>query len=272
MHAMSEARGEPFHDVFVSYCTRDKPVADAIVSRLEQAGIRCWVAPRDIIPGTMYAEAIVLAIDTSRVMVVVISGETNKSHHVPREVERAVTRGVAVVPFRIASIEPTGAMAFFLASEHWLDAMTPPLESHIAHLVGIAQTLLEVPSPKTPNSTGNSPIEQPPAPAYGAPAPAYGPGALGYGPQVPVYLHPKNRLGVWSLGLGCVSIFMAFVACGFFTGIPAIFVGVMAKSAVAEGQANNGSMVKAGIVLGCVGTIGSLIFIMLLMAHPDWLA
>ena len=46
-----EGAGQPAHDVFVSYSTNDKPVADAIVSRLEQAGIRCWVAPRDIIPG-----------------------------------------------------------------------------------------------------------------------------------------------------------------------------------------------------------------------------
>ena len=89
VRTVSEAQGEPVHDVFVSYCTRDKPVADAIVSRLEQAGMRCWVAPRDILPGMSWAEAIIHAIETTRLMVVVISGETNKSHHVPREVGRA---------------------------------------------------------------------------------------------------------------------------------------------------------------------------------------
>jgi hypothetical protein len=131
------------HDVFVSYSTRDKPAADAIVARLEQDGIRCWMAPRDVIPGEVWGEAIVEAIETSRLMVVILSGEANQSAQVIREVERAVANDVVVIPFRIESIEPTGAMAYYLASEHWLDAMTPPLETHIAQLVKVAKALLE---------------------------------------------------------------------------------------------------------------------------------
>ena len=135
-------QGVPVHDVFVSYCTRDKPVADALVSRLEQAGVRCWVAPRDILPGMVWGEAIIHAIGTTRLMVLVLSGEANASRHVLREVERAVASDVVVVPFRIDAVEPTGAMAYFLASEHWLDAMTPPLDAHIARLVEVCQALL----------------------------------------------------------------------------------------------------------------------------------
>jgi TIR domain/Septum formation len=137
-----ETRGTPAHDVFVSYSTHDKPVADAIVSRLEQAEIRCWVAPRDIIPGRVWGEAIIDAIVATRLMVVVLSGAANASRQVLREVERAVANDVVVIPFRIESVEPTGAMAYFLASEHWLDAMTPPLDSHIAQLVVAVQALL----------------------------------------------------------------------------------------------------------------------------------
>jgi hypothetical protein len=133
---------QPPHDVFVSYSTNDKLVADAIVSRLEQAGIRCWVAPRDIVPGQLWGEAILRAIEGTRLMVVVVSGAANGSRQVVREVERAVANDVVVIPFRIESVEPTGAMAYFLASEHWLDAMTPPLESHISQLVGVVQALL----------------------------------------------------------------------------------------------------------------------------------
>ena len=60
------AAGLPSHDVFVSYSASDKPVADAIVARVEQVGIRCWVAPRDIMPGQVWGEAILSAIDISR--------------------------------------------------------------------------------------------------------------------------------------------------------------------------------------------------------------
>jgi hypothetical protein len=41
----------PGFDVFISYSTRDKTVADAVISAHEKAGIRCWYAPRDITPG-----------------------------------------------------------------------------------------------------------------------------------------------------------------------------------------------------------------------------
>ena len=140
------ASGAPDHEVFVSYSQRDKPVADAVVARLEQAGIRCWIAPRDVLPGRVWGKAIVDAIGSSRLMVVVLSGDANHSRQVLREVERAVAFDTVVVPFRIECIEPTGAMAYYLASEHWLDAMTPPLEAHIARLVDVAHALLDTAS------------------------------------------------------------------------------------------------------------------------------
>lgn len=122
------------HDVFVSYSTKDKPVADAVVAGLENKGIRCWVAPRDILPGSNWGDAIVNAIQGSRFMVIILSENSNQSKQVLREVERAVNNNVIIIPFRIEEIDPTGAMAYFLSTEHWLDAITPPLESHIAKL------------------------------------------------------------------------------------------------------------------------------------------
>jgi hypothetical protein len=56
------------HDVFVSSSQQDKPTADAVVARLEQDGIRCWMAPRDMVPGTSWGDAIVTAIAGSKVM------------------------------------------------------------------------------------------------------------------------------------------------------------------------------------------------------------
>jgi hypothetical protein len=122
------------HDVFVSYSNKDKPVADAVVAGLENNGIRCWVAPRDITPGISWGEAIVSAIEGSRFMVIILSGNSNRSKQVVREVERAVANNVIIIPFRIENIDPTGAMAYFLSTEHWLDAITPPLERHIEKL------------------------------------------------------------------------------------------------------------------------------------------
>jgi len=153
------ARGAPDHEVFISYSHRDKPVADAVVSRLEQAGMRCWIAPRDVLPGRVWGKAIVDAIETTRLMVVVLSSEANESRQVIREVERAIAHDVVVIPFRIEPFEPTGAMSYYLSSEHWLDAMTAPLDAHIAQLVEVAGTLMGTPRSAAP---------PPPPPAPGA--------------------------------------------------------------------------------------------------------
>jgi len=130
------------HDVFVSYSQPDKQIADAVAARLEQDGIRCWVAPRDITPGTSWGDAIVDAIGGSRVMVLVLSESSNRSRQVIREVQRAVADDVIILPFRIENIDPTGAMAYFLGTEHWLDALTSPIEKHIDRLRQTVGTLL----------------------------------------------------------------------------------------------------------------------------------
>lgn len=131
------------HDVFLSHSAKDKPVADAICARLEQNNIRVWIAPRDILPGSNWGEAIIQALESCRVMVVVFSSSANASPQVLREVERAVGKGVTVIPFRIEDVLPSKAMEYFLSSPHWLDALQPPLERHIEQLAQTVGVLIE---------------------------------------------------------------------------------------------------------------------------------
>ena len=53
------------HDVFICHSSKDRSIANAICSTLEQQRIRCWVAPRDVVPGSDYAKSIVEAISGS---------------------------------------------------------------------------------------------------------------------------------------------------------------------------------------------------------------
>ncbi|MFC2063625.1 TIR domain-containing protein [Chloroflexota bacterium] len=131
------------HDVFISYSSKDKPIADAVVAGLENQGIRCWIAPRDISPGSSWGQTIIEAIEGSKFMVIILSGNSNSSNQVIREVERAVAKDVIIIPFRIENIDPTGAMEYFLFSDHWLDAITPPLEKHIQKLATTIQVFQE---------------------------------------------------------------------------------------------------------------------------------
>lgn len=145
-------------DVFISYSSKDKTVADAACARLESAGIRCWIAPRDVIPGMSYGEAIIDAIHAAKVMVLVFSSNANASAHIPKEIERAVSNSVTIVPFRIEDVAPGKSLDYFIGSVHWLDAMTPPLEKHLDHLVATIQKLLST-TTSTPQHVARLPQE-----------------------------------------------------------------------------------------------------------------
>lgn len=121
-------------EVFISHSSKDKLTADAVCAILEQRGIRCWIAPRDITPGVEWGEAILMGIETCSIMVLVFSANANASPQVRREVERAVHKGLIVVPLRIEDILPAKSMEYFLSNVHWLDAFTPPMTAHIERL------------------------------------------------------------------------------------------------------------------------------------------
>jgi len=139
------------HDVFISYAARgkDKLVADAVCAELEKQKIRCWIAPRDVPAGQSFAGSIVESIKNARVFVIVFSDNSNQSPQVLREVERAVHKGIPIVPFRIEEFTPTKDMEYFLSSTHWLDALTSPLEKHLHRLANTVRYLLDKPIEKS---------------------------------------------------------------------------------------------------------------------------
>jgi TIR domain len=132
------------YDVFISHSSQDKPVADAVCATLEANRIRCWIAPRDIMPGREWSEAILDGIHACRVMVIIFSSHANASQQVKREVERAVNKGVAIVPFRIEEVYPSGTMEYFMSATHWLDALTAPMERHLEKLAHTVNALLDL--------------------------------------------------------------------------------------------------------------------------------
>ncbi len=64
-------------DVFVSHSSKDAQIATTICKALEERGIDCWIAPRDIGAGQNFQESIVRAIRGAKIMVLVFSGNTN---------------------------------------------------------------------------------------------------------------------------------------------------------------------------------------------------
>jgi hypothetical protein len=132
-------------EVFISYSQPDHQCAMEMVARIEEQGIECWIAPRDIAPSADWAAEIIEAISNARTMILVFSASSNNSPQVRREVERAVHKQVSILPFRIEDVLPSKSLEYFLSAQHWLDAFPPPREPHYARLCSYLKMLLAAP-------------------------------------------------------------------------------------------------------------------------------
>ncbi|HLI67420.1 MAG TPA: toll/interleukin-1 receptor domain-containing protein [Caulobacteraceae bacterium] len=206
------------YDVFISYSSKDKPAADAACAILEAQGIRCWIAPRDILPGQEWGASIVKAIADARIFVLLLSASANASPQISREVERAVNHGVPVIPVRLEDVTPTASLEYFINTPHWLDAFKPPLDDHLNYLARVVRTLMNerdaaasAPSGAPPASSPE--LTPPPAPRpaasstppAAAPAPAPAPAPAAPAPR-------RSALALLPLGLAVVALVLAGLA------------------------------------------------------------
>jgi hypothetical protein len=133
-------------DVFISHSAQDKKVAETICAALEDSGIPCWVAPRDVRPGRSFPGEITRAIEQSKVMLLIFSQHSNNSEQVLREVQLAVDCHVPIIRLRIEDIPLSDDLRYYLSTPHWLDALTHPLSKHIPPVATAIRELLG-PSP-----------------------------------------------------------------------------------------------------------------------------
>ncbi len=129
-------------DVFISHSAQDKKASETICAALEQNGIACWVAPRDVRPGKSFPGEITRAIQQCKVMLLIFSPHSNSSEQVLREVQLAVDSHLPIVRLRLADIPLSDDLRYYLSTPHWLDALTPPLTKHIPPLVTAIRELL----------------------------------------------------------------------------------------------------------------------------------
>jgi hypothetical protein len=108
------------NDAFVSYASQDAAVAKAVVENLEQHGIKCWIAPRDVTPGSHYADESVRVIDDTKVLVLVLSEYTVASAHVGREIERAASKRRRIIGLRTDAAPLTRSFEYFLRESQWI--------------------------------------------------------------------------------------------------------------------------------------------------------
>lgn len=286
------------HDVFISYSTKDKPIADAVCGTLERNGVRCWIAPRDITPGTDWGEAIIEAIGATQLMVLVFSGHANDSPQVKREVQRAFERGITVIPLRLQDVAPNKSLEYYIAPLHWLDAITQPMEQHLRKLTETVQRLLaKNRRPGDDSGPGQVVTAAPVAPAPSPPpprppaAPVAPPPQQAWQPQPPrppqqTFTPPHSQgpipvgyaaakagasgRAIAALILGIVSC----LACVFpFLGLPAgavaFALGLVENGAIKAGRAprEGATLARIGLIAGAVGAGLSVVILIMIAAR-----
>jgi TolB-like protein/Tfp pilus assembly protein PilF len=130
-------------DAFVSYASHDAPVANSIVEALEKHGLRCWIAPRDVTPGSHYADHIMSAISRAKVLVLVLSDSALTSKHVGKEVERASSKGRPIIALRTDATPLTPAFEYFLSESQWIDVGAGGVAAVAAKLVDAVRSHAE---------------------------------------------------------------------------------------------------------------------------------
>jgi hypothetical protein len=125
------------HDVFLSYSSCDKGVAFTICQRLGESGVKGWIIDRDIETTT-----IPMAMEDSKIFVLILSKSANNSIFVLGELKLAFHHHVPKILFRIEDIEPKRRFICYLNQWEWIDAFHEPKSEYFNELIQKIKELL----------------------------------------------------------------------------------------------------------------------------------
>ncbi len=139
---------------FVSHAKTDAAAAQAIAAALEERGVPCWIAPRDVEPGRNFGDEIIRGIEACPAFILVLSGASNGSDFVAKELATAVDKKRTVIPIRIEEVQPAPALALFIAGTHRIDAFGGKLGGQADRLAsllsGAPKPAASIPQPAKP--------------------------------------------------------------------------------------------------------------------------
>ena len=136
MNNENNGNQSPFgqHSIFISYSSKNLDIAEKVVKECESHGIKCWYAPRDIMPSDEWVSAIKNALVSAKVFLLIFTNESNESKQVMNEVALAFNEGKAIIPFKLNDTQMNNELEYYLTRVHWHDAVNIPLEISVVSL------------------------------------------------------------------------------------------------------------------------------------------
>ena len=135
---------EQKQDVFISFSFKDRETAEYVGKRLkEEYHISYWMCTRELVGGEHYKGAIVEAIKSSALVLMIQSANSLSSREVPKEVSVALDAHKPVIPFVLDDAELSGDLEYDLIGIHRVDARKPTLDERIEELAGQIYSMLK---------------------------------------------------------------------------------------------------------------------------------
>lgn len=107
-------------NIFISFSSKQQAKAIEICNFIEANGLSCFISSRDLIAGEEYAKQLIDNISASDAVVLILTSDSNKSPHVLREIEYAVSHNIPIVVYVEEECTLSKSMEYFLMTHQWL--------------------------------------------------------------------------------------------------------------------------------------------------------
>jgi hypothetical protein len=125
--------------IFLSCAAEDQAHAVRLCAALEEAGMYCWLAPRDADADTNRLEAIIKAIFSSTSAVLAFTQAANASAQVCREIQLAGDTQLRICVARFEDAAPAGTLAHLLGNARIFDVIGAQSDAGLSGLLRYLQ-------------------------------------------------------------------------------------------------------------------------------------
>jgi hypothetical protein len=117
-------------DVFISYSDKDRSEVERICTYLENYGIKCFIAFRDIPITAVWAGEITEAVEQCKLMLIIYSENSNNSKQVDREIELCSEADKPMLIFRLTNLDYNKTKKYYLKNINHLNAFPDPKKKY----------------------------------------------------------------------------------------------------------------------------------------------
>ena len=154
-HALSSQEITPH--VFISYSSKQQPLAYQLKELLAQNQISCWMAPESIPTGSSYQAEIPAALSKIPIVLLLLSPEAERSRWVQKEVGCTIGARHTLIPFKQEPYTHTEQFNFLLDGEQIFEAYKYPTSECYEKLVHLLLSKLDIDA-TTYTAPQNTPI------------------------------------------------------------------------------------------------------------------